>query len=508
MNKIERMKQEKEGLSILPDIYMYAKGAIENVPEEDIARMRWYGLFYRKREGGFMLRVRVPSGKLACHQAEKLADIAERYGDGIVTITTRMGAQIRKLALHDLPEVLEALRDSGLDSRQTGLDNVRNLMNCPVAGIQEHEAFDASEILNELSKRIVGNPIYANLPRKFNISVTGCYEDCGHSRLNDIGLIPQVIPLKEGVKEGFRIRLGGAIGKLYASVAKDLGVWVPKEKAVECVMVILDLFREHGTRENRNKARMLHLIEHWGTERLLGEINTRLDQPLTSVVYEVKEIKHHDHIGIHPQKQKGYFYAGLCVPNGKMTSNQCRELARLANKYGRDEIRFTAQQNAVIPHIPEINLRKFQLEPLLSDLPYNPTPLHRGLVTCTGKEGCDLAIVDTKTPAIKLLDELEERLVIRREELRIHWSGCPNSCAVIQTGDIGLRGTKTRVDGELVDAVDIFYGGHIGHDARIGTLLKEKVPVRELADTLADLLTDERYFTGIYAKKQKEINYV
>lgn len=504
MNKMEKSKKEKDGLLVLPDIYRYAKGTIADIPDDDLVRMRWYGFFYRKKEVGFMLRVRVPSGKLNSRQAELLSDLADRYGDGGVAITTRMGVQIRKISLADVPAVWEALRAGELDSRQTGFDNVRNFMNCPVAGLQEDEAFDASEVVRELSKRMIGNLEYTNLPRKFNISVTGCHEDCGHSRISDIGLIPQVISFQGGYKEGFRVRLGGAIGRFYARVAEDLGVWVSKEQAVECVLAIVELYRDHGSRENRMKARLLHLLEEWGMERMLEEINQRLAQPLDQLVPEVKEAKHHDHIGIYPQKQKGYFYAGLSIPNGKMTADQFRELARLANQYGQGDIRLTAQQNAVIPYISEICLKLFKQESLLNDFSYDPTPLLRGLITCTGKEGCDLAVVATKTPAKKLIDELEKRLVIRREELRIHWSGCPSSCAIIQTGDIGLRGAEAEENGELVDAVDIFYGGSIGHHARIGTLIREKVPVRDLADTLVDILTDKQYFHGIYLKKEKE----
>jgi len=508
MNKIEKMKERKGGLAVLPDIYKYAKGTVEEIPEDDLVRMRWYGLFYRKRQGGFMLRIRIPSGKLSAEQASKLADLAQQFGNDTVTITTRMGVQLRKIELADIPTVLEAIRDYGLELRQTGLDNVRNLMNCPVSGLQEHEAFDASPIIQEISDRIIGSPLYSNLPRKFNISVTGCFEDCGHSRLNDVGLVPQIIPLEEGVKEGFRIRLGGAIGKLYANIGEDLGVWVPKELAVDCVMAILDIFREHGNRNNRNKARMFHLLEEFGSRELITQINERLGQRLPFVVAETEEAKHRDHIGIHPQKQKGYYYAGLSVPNGKMSSEQCRELARLAKVYGQGEIHLTAQQNAIIHSISEIRIKQFQQEELLRDFSFHPSPLIRGLVTCTGKEGCDLAIVDTKTPSLKLVKELEERLVIRRDDLRIHWSGCSNSCAIIQSGDIGLRGTKTRYNGVLVDAVDIFYGGSIGHHAKIGQLIMEKVPVSLLADTLVEILTDPQYFTGIYLKKEKEIQYV
>lgn len=484
MNKMEKLKQEKHGLSVLQDILQYAAaGRVEEIPEDDLMRFRWYGLFHRKREGGFMLRLRVPNGVMSSAQLQGLADAAEHYGDGHVTITTRAGVQLRTIALADIPAVFERMKEIGLEVRQTGSDNVRNLMNCPLAGLQEDEAFDATAIIDEISARIVGNPAFSSLPRKFNISVTGCYEDCAHSFLNDVGLIPQV---REG-REGFRIRMGGALGKFYAEVADDMGVWLAKEDAVEAVMSLLEIFHEQGNRENRNQARMLHLLEELGEEGILAALEEKLGKKLLRAAADIRTKHHHDHIGYTPQKDPGFLAAGLLVPAGRLTAAQASGLARLADAYGRGKIRLTPQQNAIIPYIAKERLETFHAEPLLQELSPHPAPAVRGLVTCTGKEGCDLAIVDTKTPALRLAKQLDDHGILP-EGFRIHWSGCPNSCATTQVGDIGLRGTKTRVNGVLVDAVDIFAGGRIGHEARIGELVKEKVPVSELFEVLSGML--------------------
>ncbi|WP_438447669.1 hypothetical protein [Gorillibacterium sp. sgz5001074] len=489
MNKMEKLKQEKHGLLVLEDILRYAAGTVEDIPEDDLMRFRWYGLFHRKREGGFMLRLRMPNGILPSERLRALAKTADRYGDGTVTITTRAGAQLRTIDLADIPAVLEAMREAGIEVRQTGSDNIRNLMNCPLAGLQEEEAFDATPILDEISRRIVGNPAYSSLPRKFNISVTGCYQDCAHSFLNDAGLIPQV---HEG-RPGFRVRIGGALGKFYAEVARDLGIWFPKEEAVDVVMAILDLFDRNGNRENRNKARMLHLLEELGEEGLINRLEEQLGKTfLCTPADDIRKDHHHDHLGITDQKDPRYAAAGLCVPAGKMTADQALELARLADEYGRGEIRLTPQMNAIVPYIEKERLDAFRKEPLLQVLSLEPAPAVRGLVCCTGKEGCDLAVVDTKTPALELAQRLDADKILP-EGVRIHWSGCPNSCATTQVGDLGFRGTKARVDGVLVDAVDIFAGGRIGHEARIGELVMEKVPVSRLYEVLA----------GMYTKKSK-----
>jgi ferredoxin-nitrite reductase len=484
MNKIEKMKQEKHGLLVLDDILAYSSGALEDIPEDDLMRFRWYGLFHRKREGGFMLRLRVPNGVLTSKQLHGLAEAANSYGDGHVSITTRSGAQLRSIKLADIPAVLESMNALGVEVRQTGSDNVRNLMNCPLAGLQEEEAFDATSIVDEISREIIGNPAYSSLPRKFNISVTGCYEDCAHSFLNDVGLIPQTV---DG-SHGFRIRIGGALGKMYAEVAEDIGVWIAKDDAVKTVLALLELFNVHGNRENRNKARMLHLAADMGEDGLISQLEAVTGRKLLRIKADIRANHHHDHLGFTPQKGGEFTAAGLCVPTGKMTSAQARELARLADVYGKGEIRFTPQQNVIIPNINNTQLDQFGIESLLLELSPHPAPAIRGLVCCTGKEGCDLGIVETKTPAMKLAKKLDDNGIIP-EGVRIHWSGCPNTCATTQVGDIGLRGTKARVNGELVDAVDIYVGGRIGHEAKIGELVKEKVPVPELYDVLAGMLT-------------------
>ncbi|QOY35147.1 hypothetical protein AWH56_020965 [Anaerobacillus isosaccharinicus] len=501
MNRMEKLKSEKEGLAVLSDIYVYAKRTIAEIPDDDLFRMRWYGFFYRKSQSSFMVRIRVPSGKLTSKQAEQVAYLAERYGDGTVAITTRMGLQIRKISLEHIPTVWETLQEIGLDTRQTGFDNIRNYMNCPVAGLQENEAFDASDVITELTRKTLGNPAYTNLPRKFNISVTGCHEDCGHSRISDIGLIPQVIYAENEFKEGFRVRLGGALGRFYAAAAEDLGVWLPKEQAVEFVLTVLELFRDHGKRTNRKMARLHHLKEELGLDQIREELNLRLSLPLIKMGVPLSKANHHDHIGIYRQKQKGFVYVGLTVPTGKMMAHQFRELARLATHYGKEDLRLTAQQNVIIPHILEQSLESFKKENLLKDFSYQPSVLLRGLVACTGKEGCDLALVTTKSAALNLVNELENQLKINRNELRIHWSGCANSCAIIQTGDIGLHGTDLEVNGKYVEAVNIYYGGEIGPNAKIGTLIREKVLVSDLTDTLIEILTDKKYFTGIELRK-------
>jgi ferredoxin-nitrite reductase len=484
MNKMEKLKQEKHGLLVLEDIQKYASGSVEDIPEDDLMRFRWYGLFHRKREGGFMLRLRVPNGVITSAQLRGLAAAAAAYGEGNVTITTRAGVQLRRIGLGDIPAVLDRMKEIGLEVRQTGSDNIRNLMNCPLAGLQKDEAFDATSIIDEISRNIIGNRTFSSLPRKFNISVTGCYEDCAHSFLNDVGLIPQLV---EG-RHGFRIRIGGALGKFYAEVAEDLGVWLEKEDAVEAVMALLELFHDHGNRDNRNQARMLHMVEGMGQEELIGKLEAKLGKKLQRLEARIQAHHHHDHLGYTDQKDDSFTAAGLCVPAGRMSAQQAVELARLADEYGSGELRFTPQQNVIIPNIAKSKLDSFRAEPLLQELSPEPAPAIRGLVSCTGKEGCDLAIIDTKTPAIELAKRLDADDILP-EGFRIHWSGCPNTCATSQVGDIGLRGTKTRVNGQLVDAVDIFVGGKIGHEARIGELVKEKVPVADLYDVIKGMLT-------------------
>lgn len=486
MNDIERIK--REGLDV--DFQKYISMGCTNflgvrvknafpihtaIPGDDLLRLKWLGIINNKIDPSrFMLRVRVPNGKLKAGQLEVVADIARKFGNGIMDITTRQGLQIRGIDFYYIPRILEDLEAVGLTTLQTGMDNVRNIVGCPVAGLEQEELLDATPIVQELTSRIVGNKAFINLPRKLNISITGCTADCANSALNDIALTPAVREVEGDKIQGFNLKVGGALGSTPSKLSTPLDVFLKPEEVVETCLSIMEIFRDNGGREKRNKARLKFLLEQWGIKRFREELQKSLGKTLERAAPE-PDVGGHAHLGIHPQKQDGFSYAGLLVPVGRLKAAQAMELSRIAEEYGSGELRLTHQQNVIIPNIPDAKLEEFKEEGILKELPLEPSPLMRNLVACTGNDYCTFALVESKGRAVELARHLEERLPID-EPLRIHFSGCPNSCGQHQIADIGLHGTRVRIDGKLTEAVNVFLGGSVGKDACLAEEVMKKVP--------------------------------
>jgi ferredoxin-nitrite reductase len=499
LNKIEQVKAEKHGLDVKNELEKFAQMGWETMDENDLTiRLKWLGLFFRPvTPGKFMLRLRMPNGQLNSEQLRTLAAIIERYGeDGSADITTRQNIQLRGVRLEDTPEIFPKLEAVGLTSIQSGMDNVRNLTGSPVAGIDPHELFDTRELNQKLQDLITnqgkGNYSYSNLPRKFNIAIEGARDNSIHAEINDIAFIPAY---KEG-EFGFNVLVGGYLSAQRCAEAIPMDVWVrPNDEVIELCHAILTVYDENGLseglRENRGKARLMWLIDKWGLNRFRIEIEKQLGKSLQFAAPEDEiTMEKRDHLGVHPQKQEGYSYIGIHIPVGRLDAEGMFEIARLADVYGNGEIRTTVEQNFIIPYVPNEKVSAFLSEPILERYPTNPTPLVRSLISCTGARYCNFALVETKERGLKLAEELDNELNIP-ERVRIHWTGCPNSCGQVQAGDIGLMGTKAKKDGEVVEGVNLFTGGKVGKGAKLGTVQQKSIPCDDLKPILRALLINE-----------------
>lgn len=493
-NKIETIKREKDGLAVKNELEHFAAIGWENIPEADRdVRLKWLGVFFRPvTPGKFMMRLRVPNGILTSQQLHTLGSIVDRYGEhGNGDITTRQNIQIRGVPIEDIPSILQQLHECGLTSVQSGMDNVRNLTGSPVAGIDAAELIDTRPLIMKLQAMITnngqGNPEFTNLPRKFNIAIEGGRDNSVHAEINDVAFVPAY---REG-RLGFNVLVGGFFSARRCAAAIPLNAWVPPdESVVELCRVILELFRDHGLRGNRQKARLMWLIDEWGIDRFRAEVAAKLPFELLSAAPNDEiDWDKRDHLGVHRQKQRGLNYVGLHVPVGRLYAPDFYELARLAQTYGQKEVRLTVEQNILIPHIPDAVLPSLLKEPLLQKFQLEPPPLQRSLVSCTGAQFCNFALIETKNRALALARWLDQQLVLP-QPVRIHWTGCPNSCGQPQVADIGLMGTKTRRNGETVDAVDLYMGGKVGKDAQLGTCVKKAIPCDELPDVLRQLLIE------------------
>ncbi len=500
LNKVEKVKAAKDGLDVKNELDHFAQIGWEAVDKADLeTRLKWLGIFYRPvTPGKFMLRMRVPNGVVNSEQMRVLASAIERYGEeGTADITTRQNIQLRGIRLEDIPEIFARFKEVGLTSIQSGMDNVRNLTGSPVAGIDPDELIDTREMNQKVQDMITnngeGNYSFSNLPRKFNIAIEGARDNSIHAELNDLAFIPAY---KDGVL-GFNVLVGGYLSAQRCAESIPLGVWVPAEDeaVVKLSRAVLTVYTENGGKEglraSRPKARLMWLIETWGVEKFRESLEQELGKKLADAAPkdEITQDKK-DHLGVHPQKQTGFSYVGLHVPMGRLAAEPMFELARLAEVYGSGEIRLTVEQNAIIPDVANENVETLLSEPLLQEFSINPTTLTRSVISCTGARYCNFALIETKQRALKLAQELDRELDIPNR-VRLHWTGCPNSCGQPQAGDIGLMGTKVRKDGKAVEGAKIFAGGKVGKGAELGTLINKGVAVDELKTTLRSLLIEQ-----------------
>ncbi len=533
-NPIEKAKLAKDGTSAFTDVYEYAAairaGTLdwEQVEKEDMnTRLKWVGLLHRAKRtpGRFMMRLRTPNGLVNADLMRFYADTVEKYGDiGCVDITTRQNIQLRSPPLADAAEIIEGLHARNQTSFQSALDNVRNMVGSPLAGIDDQEMVDTRPFTNALNDLISldpetgerGNPKWGNLPRKFNIAVSGSRDDFAHTNINDIGLVPTVHATTGEM--GFNVEVGGYMSIKRVAAAIPLDLWIPAEvdAALDLSTAILMIFRDEGARANRQEARLMWLVEKYGVSKFRAKVLDEMkglgnlgkswtvarEQPKPTEPFERREL-----LGVHPQKQAGKYRVGVHVPTGRLDHAECRAVADLADKYTDGEIRLTVEQNIILPNVDEADLKALLKERALngrSRLSVEPGHIVGHTVACTGSQFCGLALVETKANAARVAEKLDQLLVVPRP-VRIHWTGCPNSCGQVQAADIGIMGAPARAKDpetgkmKAVPGCNIFVGGKIGEDAYLscdpykkGVPLAEDSIVPELVEIIKEKFGGER----------------
>ena len=495
LNKVEKFKLERHPLEVREAILTtYSKKGIESMSEVpgEFERLKWVGI-YPQNQGGnaFMIRIKVPGGVLSSEQAQVIGQIATdfangpipnpHFGNNFLDLTTRQDVQMHWIKMEDVPEIWRRLEEVGMTTVQACGDSARNVLCCPVSGLGREEIINAYPVAQAISDYFTGNREYANLPRKFKMSVTGCVEDCAQAEINDIGLLPARY---EDGTVGFNVRVGGGLSD-GPRMASDIDVFVRPEEAVEVTRGIAQVFGELGDRENRWTCRMRYLVQELGPEGFREELEQRTSFELTPAGEDLTKHYRGDHVGVHPQKEDGHYYVGLNVPVGRMSGEQFIEAGRLAGYYG-GEIRLATDQNFIITGVREERLGDLLAEPLLER--YSPTPkaFERGVVACTGSEFCRFGIVETKIRAVEWAREMDERVGdgIGQEAIRMHFSGCSASCAQPQIADIGFRGETAKTEGALVEGVDIGLGGSLGHDAAFIDWVEGAKPADDVPDAL------------------------
>ncbi|WP_426956641.1 NirA family protein [Muricoccus radiodurans] len=479
----EKMKREKHPLDRWDEVESRAQAKRFPHGLENLAT-RWHGLFYvGPTQDSFMCRLRIPGGILSSHQARGVAAIAAECGGGYVDATTRNNLQIREIPAERGVELIERLADLGIIPKGTGADNIRNITASPTAGIDAQELIDTRGIVRKLHHHILNTRDLFGLPRKFNISLDGGGRVAVVEDTNDIAFTA----VRVGGEVLFRLGLGGITG--HRDFARGTGRVVAPHDVVKVCDAILRVFLAHGDRTDRRKARLKYLLDAWGLPRFLEAVEAQLGRPLREAdVFEAAPPPHkHGHLGVHDQRQDGLQYVGVVLPVGRITADQLRGLARIADLYGSGTLRLTVWQNLLISDIPRERMAEACGEIEAIGLGTTASHLRGGLVACTGAAGCKFAAAHTKQHATALADYLEARIAVTRP-INIHLTGCHNSCAQHYIGDIGLIGAKVERGEEEVEGYDLHVGGGAGVEQRIGRLIRPKVAHDELAPLVLNLL--------------------
>jgi sulfite reductase (ferredoxin) len=516
--RAERLKQQKNPLECFDEIRHFARQGHAAIPDEWLKTyFRWWGVYTQGDGGGaiggaggegrstpyFMLRIRLSNGFVTGPQLRAIARLTEKYASGIADISVRQNIQLHWITIKDLPEVLQTLFDTGLTSMATCGDVTRNITGCPLAGLDAHELCDASALVDQVTRLLVDNPDFYNLPRKYKISISGCQDWCSYPEINDLAFTPlardQATGDRSSEKEiGFSMRVGGGLST-EPHLAVRLNAFVRWEQVIPVTKAVSELFREAAVlRDNRERARLKYLfLQHgWAAESFLQAIERKLGYKLDPAVPEQRPSDvFRDHVGIHAQKQAGLFYVGAAVLRGRITPQQLRAAADLAERYGSGELRTTNTQNLVIINVPaeKTNLVAQGLE--ASGLHVAASAFWRGAIACTGSEFCKLAITETKAFTRWLVEELEERLPGFDQQLKLNVTGCPNSCGQHRIADIGLEGKKIKIDGRIQDAYYFCLGGAVGEHAGFARAVGYRCTATDVPDAIERLLRnylDER----------------
>ena len=484
--EIEHIKARKDGLDVLADIYRYAELGFDAIEPDDLALFRWYGVYTQRAadsaasgdpgpsdetDGLFMLRIKFPNGILTSEQLRTVGRLSVRYGRGMGDITTRQNIQLHWLRIEDMPVVLDELNAAGLSFTQACGDVWRNVVGCPLAGVDGHELLDSRPVIAELERTFVGDKRFSNLPRKFKVSVSGCLHRCAQHEIQDIGLVA----VEHEGAIGYDVWVGGGLGAS-ARMGRRLDVFVLPEEAAEVCAAITEIYRDEGKRTKRTRARIKFLVDEWGVERLRAAVEAKLGRSLPTSVAPADPIDpHRDHLGVHPQVQPGRYYLGATTLRGRFSGEQMIAVADIADRFGSGEVRCTNRQNIVVVGVPDAQVDEAEASLADIGLPTRASTFRRGVISCTGMEFCKLAIVETKQRAAELIEHLERRVGDIPGSLRINLNGCPNACAQYQVADIGLQGGIARLpEGGRVQGFILHIGGRLGADAGFGRRVSSK----------------------------------
>lgn len=489
--RVERIKREKDGLRVIEDIHRLAETG-EDADAETVDRMKWYGMYTHNEHSSpngkqyFMLRIKIPGGQLTLEQLKVAEEIARKYGKDTADFTVRQDIQYHWVKMVDLPALFEKLESVGITAQMASGDCPRNIVSCPVCGIDKNEVADLTDVVQDVNQFFQGNTEFSNLPRKYKMGISGCSSHCIGHEIQDLSF--NAIKDDQG-ELLFDVSVGGGLGS-NRRIASRFGA-IPKDKIKDVAIACARLFRDHGNRENRTKARLGHLVEKMGHDVFQQKVEEQIGTSFIALE-EPNYTPHHQrsHFGIHESKQEGFLYAGCATEGGKVGSSGLRRIIAVMEKHGANRIALTTTQNFIILDFPEASRDSLEKDLKEAGFPCNPSPFQARSLACTGVEYCKFGISETKETLNELIQHLEAKFPAFDEPVCITLSGCVNSCSHPHIADLGFIGCKVKEDGESVQGYKLVMGGHLkGLDGSLFARKTDvKIPASKLPLTVENIL--------------------
>lgn len=465
--RIERIKQEKDGLDVLQDIYRYAKTG-EEIDSEDIDRFKWYGLYTQNTNLQdeddvtlyFMLRVKLPDAKLNLKQLEAVADISRKYARETADFTSRQDIQFHFISIKDLPTIFARLKEVNLSTVFASGDAPRNVVTCPVNGIDKHQIYDVKAIAQNINRYFDKNTQLSNLPRKYKVGISGCSKHCISHEIQDLSFI--ATKTQDGAIL-FDVSVGGGLAS-NKRIASHIGYVLPQQ-VLAVVKAVTEIYKEYGNRENRRKARLGHLLDLWGVEKFIEILHENIDFILQKgELQKYVPYKKIEHFGVHESVEDGKSYVGCAIDGGRIGADGLYKLLEIVKKNGATTIKATTTQNFVITDVPSKNVEALSKALKEIDIDVNPSPFKARTLSCTGINFCKYAVSETKDLASTLVAHLQKRFPDFKEPISFSVNGCPHSCAHPHIVDIGLLGCKVESNRKYVSGFELILGGHLEGD--------------------------------------------
>lgn len=496
LSALEQLKASRNPLRVVEDIYKEAKEGIP-LKDEYIGLLKWYGMYPHVNSENledkkyFMKRIKLIDASMNLQQLEVMAKIGQKYAQGLVDFTTRQNIQFHYIQINDIPAIFELLDSVGLTSKMASGDGPRPIMTCPVGGIDENEIYDSRQLVKDIDKYFIDNEDqFCNFPRKYKIGVSGCACHCAAHEIQDVAFTAFKDEKGEVL---FDLTIGGGLSKS-RQIATRANRYIKIEQVQDVAVACAEIFRDNGNRENRNKARIRHLLNDWGIEKFVDEIEKNIGYKLQEGLVEpkIESYENRNHFGINKAKQEGYSYVGFATNSGRVAGEDFQAMYDICKKYGAGGMTLTSTQNFIVYGVKDEFVQNLADEFDALGYPYKPTPFRARLQSCTGKEFCKFGITETKEFAKKVLVELENKFPDFKEDVTIAISGCGNGCSQPHIADIGFVGCMFRYEGQRVEGYDVFLGGNLqgAFKSRLSRKTGVKIPSNQLVSYVGNLIED------------------